>query len=190
MVKIAAWLFLILTVSFVLIVFYNPFVGFIIKYNEREVAAAREELPIARVKWEEQNIEHYSFEIKATNHVCFAKARVEVRDEKVVQVDVNGDMFSDAPKVRLSPSLWVNKNFPIDVFPCHYAPLTMTYLFDKAEQYLNVSDSRCLIKVSFNRKYGFVSDARLENPPYGRTAHYNFDGCLIGFRVENFQVLE
>ena len=189
-VNMVARLFLILIVVFVFIIFFNPFVGLIIKYNEFEVASAREHLPIARAKWEEQGIKHYSFEIRATNHVCFAKARVEVRDEKVVQVDVTGDMFSDAPAVRLSPSLWINKNFPIDAFPCHYAPLTMTYLFDKAEQYLKINKSQCLVKVSFDRTYGFVSKARFENPPYGRMAHYNFDGCLIGFNVENFQVLD
>jgi len=189
-VKMVFRVFLILVVALVLIVFFNPFVGLIIKYNEIEIAKAQEDLPIARAKWEEQDIGHYSFEIRATNHVCFAKARVEVRDEKVIQVDVTGDMFVDTPPVRLIPSLWINENFPIDAFSCHYAPLTMTFLFDKAEQYLNISDSRCLIKVSFDKTYGFVSKARLEIPPYGRMAHYNFDGCFIGFQVENFQVLD
>ena len=189
-IKIVGWLFFILIVGFVLIVFYNPFVGMIIKYNEFEVASAREHLPIARAKWEEQDIDHYSFEIWATNHVCIADARMEVRDEKVIQVEVTSDMFVEIPPMRLSPSLWINDNFPIDAFSCHYAPLTMTYLFDKAEQYLNISDSRCLVKVSFDKTYGFVSKARLELPPYGRTAHYNFDGCFIGFRVENFEVLD
>jgi len=189
-VKMVFRVFLILVVALVVIVFFNPFVGLIIKYNEIEIATAQEELPIARAKWEKQDIGHYSFEIRATNHVCFAKARVEVRDEKVVQVDVTGDMFIDTPPVRLSPSLWINGNFPIDAFSCHYAPLTMIYLFDKAEQYLNISDSRCLVKVSFDKIYGFVSRARLQIPPYGRMAHYNFDGCFIGFDVENFEVLD
>jgi len=181
--------FLILIVAFMVIIFFNPFVGIIIKYNEIKVAAARENLPAAHVKWDEQNIGHYSFEIWATNHVCFAKARVEVRDEKVIQVDVNGDMFSDAPTMRLSPTMWINKNFPIDVFPCHYTHFTMAYLFDKAEQYLNVSDSRCLLKISFDRAYGFVSKAIFEYPPYGRLAGPRMDGCNVGFRIENFQVL-
>jgi len=189
-IKMVLQLILILIVAFVVIVFFNPFVGLIIKYNEMEIATAQDELPIARAKWTEQDLEHYSFEIWATNHVCFTNARVEVRNEKVVQVNLKDDVTGDVLSRALSPSLWTNENFPIDAFSCHYSPLTMTYLFDKAEQYLNISDSRCLIKVSFDRKYGFVSRARLENPPYGRTAHYNFDGCFSGFRVENFQVLE
>ncbi len=183
-------LFLIIIVAFVVIIFFNPFVGIIIKYNEREVASAREKLLVARAKWEEQSIEHYSFEIWATNHVCFANARVEVKNEEVVQVNLKDDVNGDVSKRALNPSFWNNDSLPIDWFSCHYSPLTMTYLFDKAEQYLKIDNSQCLVKVSFDRKYGFVSKARLENPPYGRMAHYNFDGCFIGFRVENFQVLD
>jgi hypothetical protein len=189
-VKMVLRIFLILVVALVVIVFFNPFVGLIIKYNEIEIAAAMEDLPVARAKWEEQNIDHYSFEIWATNHVCIASARVEVRNEKVVQVNFKDYVTGDVSNGSISPSLWTNENFPIDAFSCHYAPLTMTYLFDKAEQYLNIRDSRCLVKVSFDKTYGFVSKARLQIPPYGRMAHYNFDGCLIGFDVENFQVLD
>jgi len=188
-VKMVVRLFLILIVAFVIIIFFNPFVGIIIKYNEREAATARENLPIARAKWEQQDIDHYSFEIWATNTVCFANARVEVKNEKVVQVNLKDDVTGDVLSRALSPALWTNESLPIDAFSCHYSPLTMIYLFDRAEQYLIISNSRCLIKVSFDRKYGFVSEARLKNPPYGRIAHYNFDGCFVGFRVENFQVL-
>jgi len=189
-IKMVVRLFLILIVAFVLIIFFNPFAGIIIKYNEIKVVSAREELPIARAKWEEQDIDHYSFEIWATNHVCYANARVEVRDEKVVQVNLIDDVTGNVSSSPLSPSLWINESLPIDAFSCHYSPLTMTYLFDKAGQYLKSSNSGCLIKVSFDRTYGFVSKARFEIPPYGRMAHYNYDGCFIGFNVENFEVLD
>ena len=189
-VKMVAKLFLILIVVFVVIIFFNPFVGIIIKYNEIKVTSARDELPIARAKWEEQNIDHYSFEIWATNHVCIASARVEVRNEKVVQVYVTRDMFVDIPPVRLSPSLWINENFPIDAFSCHYAPLTMTYLFDKAEQILNYSGEYCLVDFSFDRLYGFVSKAILQYRPYGRLTGPRVEACTVGFRIENFQVLD
>ena len=189
-VKMVLRVFLILVVALVLIVFFNPFVGLIIKYNEIEIAAAQEDFPIARAKWEEQNIDHYSFEIWATNHVCIASARVEVRDEKVIQVNFKDHITGEVSSGIICPSRWVNENFPVYAFSCHYAFLTMTNLFDQAEQTLNISDSRCLVKVSFDKTYGFVSKARLQIPPYGRMAHYNFDGCFIGFQVENFQVLD
>lgn len=84
-----------------------------------ELAEAREYLPVARAKWNEQNIKHYSFEI-GTTFECNVHAWVEVKNDRVVRVIPKHLDFDSAKWVlgeELPPSAWGNNKYFPNISP-------------------------------------------------------------------------
>jgi len=97
---------------------------------------------------------------------------VEVKDDRVVRV-ISRHLDFDLGKwilgEELPPSGWGNnKHFP-NISSCHYSTLTIPFLFDEAEIYMNYDiGDICVYKIAFDPTYDIVSSAICERFPHSR----------------------
>jgi len=159
-----------------------------------ELKTAREYLPSARAKWDDQNIKHYSFEVGSTI-VCFLHAWVEVKNGEVVRVIpmwVVSDSMEWVMGKELPPSAWGNNKYFPNISSCHYSTLTAPFLFDEAEIYMGYEiGDICVYKIAFDPTYNFVSSATCERFPKSRgLLSPRMGGHFFGFRINNFQILD
>lgn len=158
-----------------------------------ELVTAREYLPVARAKWKEQNIKHYSFEIGTTLE-CNIHAWVEVNNGRVVRVipkHLDFDSVKWVSEEELPPSAWGNNKFFPNISSCHYSTLTVPLLFDEAEIYMkyDIGDI-CVYKIAFDPTFNFVSSATCERLPQSRgLLSPRMSGHFFGFGINNFQML-
>jgi len=159
-----------------------------------ELVTAREYLPIARAKWNEQDIKHYSFEIGTTLE-CNIHVWVEVNNGRVVRVipkHLDFDSVKWVSGEELPPSAWGNNKFFPNISSCHYSTLTVPLLFDEAEIYMSYEDHTvCVYKISFDPAYDFVSGAVCVVYPHSKGLFgIKFDAHNFGFGISNFQIME
>ena len=154
--------------------------------NMSENAEARLGLPLARARWQAQNITNYSFELgTGFGGICMPSARIEVKQGKVVQVYPK-DIWQSGriSKTPLPRSKWASSHYA-DVFLCDYANFTMPQIFDEVERSL-----RHASKISFDAKYGFVSGVRWGSPGGRGLLDPKISDCCTSLGIQNFQLLE
>ena len=167
---------IVLLIGLVIEVLFDPLSSII---DASESIQARVGLPRARAKWEAQNIAYYSFEISVRSRMCILDARMEVRNEEVVQINLI-DLFGAGEVLEepLPPSEWATSF-------CNYTNFIVPRFFDELEQSLQY-----VSRISFDIKYGFISKVHFGSPGgWGLFSPRIFD-CCSSFEIDNFQVLD
>ena len=143
-------------------------------------------LRISRIRWENSNVNNYSFEITTgITTVCMPSAQVEVRNGKVFRVFHKDNLITmEISKTPLPRTLWANHHFPNQFF-CDYANFTMPQIFDMMERSL-----RGITRISFDMRYGFISGVRWGSPGGWGLLNPRVSDCCSGFSISNFQVLD
>lgn len=117
---------------------------------------ARMGLPLARRRWELQEIGHYRFDIKGfVPLACMFGGSVEVEDGKVVRTSPSSDTGTDRNPF-LDSGFLAREDFPAI---CNVENYTISRLFDEVERF-SPSD---IAKISFDPDYGFVSSFEFGN---------------------------
>ena len=146
------------------------------------VASVRSQLPQAEAKWDASEISGYTFEIIGDGRsICQPSARIEVQDDKVVNVEVLGP-----PAKILPPDQWTDPDWENEVFLCNYRNFTMTKIFELVELTLQNFPSS-ILQADFDSEYGFVTSFE-----YGIYVGYGLarpkiSNCCNIFRIQNFQ---
>jgi hypothetical protein len=151
--RISKWVWIFIVTGLVMQLLFDPLSSL---QNFSASIEAQIGIPMAHARWEAQHITHYSFDVRAFNQVCLSAARVEVRNEKVVQVNLK-DYFEETEDVSKKPlprGEWASPYY-LDIFACNYANFTIPQIFDMAGEHL-----RSINRISFDAKYGFISEAR------------------------------
>jgi len=143
-------------------------------------------MPLARQKWESQGVTHYSFDMYVFAQICILGANIEVNDGVVVHT---GPLTNPDPWDLLQ-GVSQNPGFPPDMwFLCDPQNYTVPNLFDYLEKRIQMTGLG-VTSVSFDNKYGFVSNYRFgSSGGYGLLSPRVSD-CCGGFRIWNFQVLD
>ena len=170
-------LWIALAVLLVIEVLFDP-LSLLIESAEKY--QARVGLPIARQKWESQNVTHYKFDIRGFFHVCIIGGSVEVKDGVIIKTGPSsvaietGNPLLDFGFSHMDyPPLCNCKNYTISIF------------FDYAEKYLTSTS-----EISFDPEYGFISGVRWGGDGGFGLLNPRVSDCCSGFTITNFQVLE
>lgn len=140
---------------------------------------ARISLPGARRKWEEQGIQHYTFDIQGyVPLVCMFGGNIEVKDGIVVQTGPRSDG-------QLTTGLTAKNEIPL----CNYQIYTMPLLFDELDRWLREAPLS-VSEVSFDPSFGFISSFHFGISGGRGMLNPRINDCCGGFSIENFQVLE
>ena len=146
------------------------------------ISSVRSQLPQAKAKWHASEISGYSFEIIGDGRsICQPSARIEVQDDKVVNVEVLGP----TPKI-LPPNQWADPDWENEVFLCNYRNFTMTKIFELVELTLQNFPSS-ILQADFDTEYGYVTSFE-----YGIYVGYGLarpklSNCCNVFKIQNFQ---
>ena len=172
----------VLLVGFIVQCLFDP-LSDVLRFGNR--LKARATLPQARSKWEAQGITHYKFDVFVGSGACFASANIEVENGVTIRAEPRSDAGPEGDSFY-SPIFWGYENGP---FICNYKNYTMSLLFDHVDDLLT-SEPSYVSRISFDAKYGFVSDLYSE---YCGSRHGllspKASECFAGFTIENFRVL-
>ena len=153
------------------------------------VSRVRTELPLARAKWESLGINDYTFEIQGdARSICQPSAIIEVRNDKVVKVEIKDFAAADTPVQLLPPDQWADSDWGEEVFLCSYFHFTMPQIFDLIEQTLRNYPSS-IMRAEFDPEYGFVSDFRFGIYDGYGLLNPRISDCCNDLVIKSFQPL-
>jgi hypothetical protein len=181
--QIGKWAWVFLIVGLAIQFLFDPLTSM---RNFGQSLEAQIGIPIARARWEAQRITHYSFDVRAFNQVCLLAARVEVRNDKVVRVNLR-DYFEETEavsKIPLPRAEWANPYYA-DLFACNYANFTIPQIFDMVGE-----ASRSVSRISFDAQYGFVSEVHFGSFGGNGLLSPKMGGCCPFFTIKNFKILK
>ena len=181
--RINKTVWVILVILLVIQVLFDPLSPIL---NFSQSVKAKLLLPVARQKWESQNITHYSFDVYANTQICFLGANIEVDDGVVVHAGpvLKPDPWDMIQGVSQNPGrsteMW---------FLCDYQNYTVPNLFNYLEKQVQIARSTGT-SITFDNKYGFVSSFRLDWSSGHGLLGPKISSCCSGFRIWNFQIVD
>jgi hypothetical protein len=174
-----------LIIGLVIQILFDPLSSII---HLSETVETRIGLPLARNRWNTQKIAHYRFDVYmwSQNGPCVWTGNLEVKDQVVITAGRRSDW--PGPYGDPYPELPTFEPGPDTEFLCNYHNFTMPKLFDELERSLEASYP--VSQISFDRRYGFISEVQFGNPGERGLLSAKIADCCYGFRLEKFEVLE